>query len=706
MDGRPEDADVDGVSRHAGTQFGHSGIALALALMGLIAVADRASAETPPTTTAPSRIKPGVLHVDRLDAYVGFDAEFERRRVRSSAPRKRDVTHENTDLTFRELIGLELSGDVIDPALLDWKADLEFGLDQDRFEEKIGGDRDVEGDTGFLQNYDLSIDAFKDKPVSLHAFARRGDNRISRRFLPSLREEKTEAGVSALAITGPVTTEVGFAWSDVDRLGNRLDLDDESLETSRFYLDSKWEISNGHSLRIYFDHERQQSTYQGSGFDFDTNRNELRVDHELNFGPGQKHRLDTYLRYNEERGDLARDELELVPRLSLQHTDKLRTVYRYGFYRYEQDAIEVNQHKFDFEALYEATKHLRLSLDAYGLYERVDGDVDSHEFGGSVDVAYDRTTSLGEFAANATFGYDHAETLGDAGRRLVLDEVHTFEGVRPVYLSKRGVVPGTIIAHDAKRTRIYTPGLDYLIRTASDRTILDRVPTGRIAEGDVVYFDYAYILPAGRTLDAYRTALSLEHTFKSGLTPYYYLDTRCEDVDESVGAPWGRDNMHRHRLGARFNREWWRIGAEFEIFDDSIEPYDAYHLTGGVDILRSAAHSLDFRGELSRYLFEGGFDDRRVWWLDVELSDRMQINDWLSLISSVAYRWEDDSEDGTTHGVDVECGLSFRRGYLSVELTVEYDLLSIAANEDDGLGLFLKVRRDIPGVLSALRKTP
>ena len=60
-----------------------------------------------------------------------------------------------------------------------------------------------------------------------------------------------------------------------------------------------------------------------------------RVEHELAFGPNREHWLDTFFRYNEEQGDLARDELELVPRLTLQHTDRFQTVYRYGFYRFE-----------------------------------------------------------------------------------------------------------------------------------------------------------------------------------------------------------------------------------------------------------------------------------------------------------------------------------------------------------------------------------
>ncbi|MBN1343777.1 MAG: hypothetical protein JXQ73_13930 [Phycisphaerae bacterium] len=672
-----------------------------LAAAGVLVVCRCAFAESPPpTTTAPSRLKPGVLHIDRADVYLGFESDYERRRVTYRGSDRFRSRYEERDFELRELLGMQLMGDVVDPGLLDWRADLEFGLTQDRWEEKIGSYHDVDWDTGFLQNYDVSVDAFKAKPISVHGYARRGDDRISRRFLPSLREERDEAGVSALGVYGPVTTEIGYSHLDVDRTNNRLDEDNENLQTSRFYADTKWDISDGHVLKLNFDHERQESTYQGSDFDFDTSRNELRLDHELAFGDGKKHRLDTYFRYNEEHGDLARDELELVPRLTLQHTDKLRTVHRYGMYRWEQDALEVNQHKFDSDILYQATKHLRLSLEGYGLFERTDDDTDTHEFGGGLDVSYDRRTPYGEFSANADFEYDYSRTQGSDGRRFVLDEAHTFHGVRPMYLSKRGVLPLTVLAHDGKRTRVYAQGLDYTVTMIDGRARLYRIPTGRIDEDEVVYFDYSYESPARQTTDTYRTGLSLEHAFNFGLTPYYYLETRCQEVDASTGYRWGADDMHRHRFGLRFQRDGWRVGGEYEIFDDTVEPYDAYHLTGGLDLFRSAAHSLDLNGELSYYLFDGGVDDRNVWWLDLGLDDRMRINEHFSLISSLAYRWEDDSVDGKTHGVDVECGLRFQRGSLKVDLTVEYDLLSICDDREDGLGLYLKVRRDIPGLLS------
>ncbi len=639
------------------------------------------------------------FHLRPSDLYVGIEGDYERRTVRSAGFRRPNSAHRSSDLRLREVVGLSLDGDLYDPNLLSYQADLRFGLEQTRFDERFGGIRQSESDDGFLHEYDVTFDALQTKPISLHGYARRFEQRIPRRFLPSLREMQTEAGASALIVAGSTTTEIGLSWRNVERTGNRLDADDEELEVTRFYLDHTVVFSDNHRLRAQFEHGREESTYQGSGFRFDTRRDEVRLEDEITFGPGGKHRLDTFFRYNEEQGDLARDELELVPRLALQHTDKLQTIYRYGFYRFEQDALEVAQHKFDIQALYKATDDLRFAVDGYGLYEQADLDTETYEFGGSASTTYHRATSMGELNMNAGLGFDSARTTGDAGRRWVRGEAHAMGGARPTYLRQRDIVSGTIVAHDARRGRYYLPVLDYQIIRVGPRIRIRRVPTGRITENEAVYFDYQYTVPIHGSVRTFRGDFLIEHTFNFGLTPYYGYEGRSQDVNSSRGDPRERDNTHRHRLGVRYVRDRWEVGTELELFDDTVEPYDAWHLTGRANLLRQPNHSLDLSGELSRYWFEGGVNDRRVWWLDMDLKDRLQINPFLSLLTGAAFRWEDDSVDGKTHGVDVECGLQYTRGYLTVDLTLEYDLLSIASNREAGFGVFLNVRRNLSHLL-------
>lgn len=659
--------------------------------------------------------KPFTLSV--TDLYLGMELDYESRRVRSETAYKRESTQTNRDLRVQEYVGVGLAGDIGDPGLFDWRAGLEFGLTQGRFYEAIEGFSHTDSDNGFLAEYDINADILKSKPISFNAFARRNDFRIPRRFLPSLREMDNEAGITGMAVTGPVTTEFGFTWRDIDRTGNRQEEDDEELQTTRAFVNSTWQISDHHKLRLSYEHEDQGSNYQGSLYNFDLKRDELRAEHQIEFGPGYKHRFDTFIRYNQESGDLERDELNFVPRLTLQHTDKLRTVWRYNYYQIKQDVVEVGQHKFDGQALYQATRNLRVSLDGFGLFEHADQDVDTTQWGLGGDIGYVKPSRFGETNINLHVAYDQLQTNGNAGRRLVRGEGHALGDVRSVILRNRNVVLTSILAHSDRYTRVYVQGIDYLATNIAGRTLITRLPFGRIARNEIVYFDYLYEIPAESSVDTWWASFLLEHRFDFGLIPYYQFDGRFQDVnEETIGTPVLNQDQNRHRIGARYDKTWWDLGGEYEIFDDTVEPYNAIHFTGHANLLRKADHSLDVSGEVSHYWFEGGInshsswwegddlDNRNVWWTEVDLKDTLNILPYLTMNTGTAFHYEDDSRRGRTTGVDLEWGLKLVRGYLTVELTLEYDMLAVVANREQGFGVFLNVRRDLTHLLPGRRQ--
>lgn len=695
------------------------------------AAAQEIAATRPAPDAPPSwRIRPGLVHLNVAEAYLGFETDYNYERV-SYLTRPRSE-YKNRSLELAETLGVTLAGDVIDPNLIDWRASVEGGPLQSNYGEVLNRFDHEDRETGFLLRYDVAVDALKNKPVSLHAYARQFDGRLPRQFLPSLHEYVTEAGASVLVQTGILTSEAGFAYRDTRQHGNREQDDDETLTTHRYYLTNELRFSDTHEFRLAFEHERETNEYQGGTYAYDTDRNEVRAEHELAFGPASKHRLDTVLRWDADRGDLARNEVNITPRLTLQHSDKLQTIYRYSFYRFEQDALEVEQHNVDAQAVYRPTDRLRFTLDGFALYEKADDGIRTHDYGGELDAAYNRPTPWGKLFANLAFAYDAAQTSGEAGRRLVRAEAHALSTLKPAILRERGVIRQSILAFNAERTRLYVAGVDYTVTMVGRRAVIHRLPFGRIGENDVVYFDYQYDVPLHAEIDTYRTDFLLEHEFPFGLTPYYSLESRCQDVSGSIGYPVERANQNRHRLGARYVRERWSVTNELEVFDDFVEPYRAWHLTGQAQVLRGAAHSLDGHFELSRYCFWGareadrttnaGFwgdpatwlaargngwresSARQVWWFDIGVKDTIQINRFLSVNGGITYHFDNDPIPGKTNGVDAECGLKYIRGLLTVELTVEYDLLNIGPTREEGVGVWLNIRRDLGDLLASSRR--
>lgn len=641
------------------------------------------------------RIEPGLFHLRRLDASVELRGTFEQFRVRS----KDGLGQTNARQTNRTSLGqglltLNFAGDVVHPYLIDYYGSLGLGFSESRFREETLFSTDSDRASGFLSEFDMRADLFRTKPISGTVYGQRGEDRIGRLFLPSLRERRTAYGTAWVFKHDVVPMQLSFDHFETIRTGNRDRFDDERIVEDQLRYTLDWNIGEHHKLKLDYEHNRTQQRFQGSDFDLDTRRDQVRIDHSLSFGSDHQHRLVTFARVQEESGDHARDIIEFGPQLTLQHTPDLSTYYAYQFTRERMGAIEVDLHRADFQIRHQFLHNLTTTFDVFGLEERTDDDVETSQGGASIAWNYVRNNPYGQLSAELRLAGDSERTRGVNGTRLIVNESGTFRDPLPVYLVKPDVAATSIVVTDSTGRMVYRAGVDYALTRTRNRTALYRIATGRISNGQSVLVDYRYRTPAKGRIDTTRIDFSIQQAFSWGLTPYYRLNFRHQEIDSSTGFAFIPDRTDHHRLGVGFQRPRWSIKGEYEIFDDAIDPYDAFHLSGNVQAIRDDRQSLDFRAGFSQYLFEEGIDDREVTEVNVSAHHDFQIDDYWSTSLRSTWRWEDDSVRGTTNGFDMAGSLAFRRGYVTVELTLEYDLLRIAGSREDGMSAWLTLRWD------------
>ncbi len=654
-------------------------------------------------TEAATAAKDRYLTLDRFDAYLEFKGDYTRTRVRSAdrSPLRKDRTQRNKDWGLEERIGLKLSGALLDPGFITYVGDFSFALTQDRFEEDIDSFDRSDTDHGYLLQYDARLNFFQGKVFSGSLYGIRRDDRINRRFQSTLDQRQTGFGTSWVFAHDKIPMELTYDYLETDRTGNRDERDDEHFTESTFHYGVDWLISDHHKLRFSFDHAETKQEYQGLARPFETTRDLFIIEHELEFGSDHQHNLRTLVHWQEESGDFARDLFEIGPQLTLEHSDSLQTMYKYQFNRERYEGLDIETQRADFQLVHQIYTNLTTTVAIFGLYEDIEDDVNTIQYGASVDWQYNRKNRFGHLYANLAIAYDTEEVNGDNGLRLVLDESHAFRDPRSVILSNRNVVRSSIVVTDSTNRRMLRRGADYVIFQRGNVITITRVRTGRIADGDTVLIDYQFQTPADGRLDTLRVDFSLEQRFTNGVTPYYRWSYRNQEDDVSFGFAPRVDRTDHHRAGVNYETKRYSLGAEVEIFDDTIEPYDAFHLNGVWRMLQRADHNMNLSSRLSRLYFEGGIDDRDVTMIDVQLDHRWRLTESLSTIERLAYRFEDDSVAGDTHAWDVTAGLEYVIGDISGELTLEYDRLNLPDSDEEDFGLYVRVRRDIPNVLRA-----
>jgi len=641
------------------------------------------------------------MSLDEFSMSLGFNFEAERRSVQTQPLSLRSGRFGQTNRRFRleEFVGFEGRGWIYDERVLQYDAMLRVGLSQERFEESRPGRNQSTGPDGSLLEYDIRLNLFPAGRISATAYASQLDDRVQRPFLPSLDRRRERYGANVVYNDPVLPMQLSYEHLFDDLTSGSPNLfDDEQRGEDTLRYELTWQPSDRHRLNLQYEYERRDEQFSGTQTQFNTTRSFLSIDHGISFGEDDRNRLDTLLRWEEESGDLARDAFEFAPTLRLQHTDDWFSTYRFQYLDQSFIDIETETYRGDASLTYQYEDVFIGSASIYGLRENAEQNPDTTEWGGQIDLAFNKKNNLGHFSSN--FTYLHANTRTDNGTRraAVVDEAVTFRDPLPVFLAQRNIDPISIAVRDATRAIIYLPGIDYIVIPTGDTVALQRVFTGRIPNGQTVLVTYSYRSFDDLQISRDRIDFRMQQAFEGGVDVYYALSLQNEDISRKRFISFTDRDIQRHRVGATLRKTKWSAGLELEYNDDAVDPYAAAHVNGDVILYEDDKQQLSGRGNYSYFRFEGeGFLEQRYTNLvDLGMTYRYALGSDLEANAQALYRFQDDSLFGKTNGFDLNASLAYRIGLFSVLVEAEYDLLDLPTSTDDSVGIWLKLRRDIP----------
>jgi len=650
--------------------------------------------------------QPGWFHLHTLSGYLELEGYYDQQRRRRETSRSsgafglrpREFRQDNVDWGFREKLGVELGGDLFHPHAFSFDGTFSVGLEQSHFRETVYSTVEEDSDTGVLLDFDLRGRFLQSGALNGEVYARRSDNRIPRRFLPSLDEERTLFGTRLSLRSDLIPMQFTIERETVDRDGDLDVYDQEETKETRLIYEADVLFTDFHTLRVQYEFNDLAEEIAGGDFRYRTRHHEWLLEDQLEFGPARRHRLDTTFRLQQESGDLARDLAEFSPRLTLKHNDSLTSYLSYQFLKEQYDVSGFDSHRGEYTLVHQLYESLTSTATLFGQYEDFDDDLEVYTYGGLLREAYRKKNPLGVFRAEVGYQWDQRKERNGADQEIQTRESGTFQDPRPIILSEPHVVLSTVVVTNTDRTRLYLPVRDYLVTRVQNSVAVHRVPTGDIADDQSVWIYYKFRRPTRSRTDTQRLDARVEQQFRFGLRPYYEFNFRHQQVSdpyEDVAWGWGlvEDNLTRHRVGADFTRERWSAGVEYESEYNRYDPFDAIHVNGQVTVLQTDRLNGSLSAMYSRFDFSEP-EERDVDLLDIGFDGQFDLDSRASLQFATAYRWENDSVDGVTHGVDLEATLVYLLGSTQIELTGEYDLLEIEGSPDDGMGVWLRVRRN------------
>ena len=483
-----------------------------------------------------------------------------------------DVTSRETFWMFQEGVETRINGYVYHPNLMDWQADLRFGLHQEQTE--IDGQK-LPADTTLL-GFDLRGLFLKKKPLSMRIFAKHDESRRDRDFRESVDVEEDRYGLELLQ-SGPIRASL---------LGERISTDEED-ELSREREDTL-------HARFSVEDRRDKNWFTKFTYDrYDTDettvfsptlagvstrqetldvRDEVDISNAWKFGPGKrKHTLDGQVRLIERKGAFDSSDRTAQEKLNLVHSRTFSSFYRaeYESTKLPDEETETVSGEMGVEKKFYASLDLRARVigrdhDFMGGFEKT--------YGGFFDAKYRKRTPIGRYGSSLTLGREQREQKSGTGQQFIRGESVDLKAFTFVALKGVNIQAESVVVSNMARTIVYVRDIDYTLRITGALTEIARFPGTAIPDGATVLVDYSSQIAREATFST--DHLNWSHRLDAKDLPVsVYGEIRMRDEDlESGEDPGNLDQTRTILVGSKLDYQGLTVVAEHEDRDQKLSP--------------------------------------------------------------------------------------------------------------------------------------
>lgn len=642
------------------------------------------------TPDAPARRGVKNVHFRRLDGYLEYTFR-ERRRDQTSKTGSGDLTYRET--IHEQAIQLETDGYVYHPNFLEFTMAGLFGLTQQDFEQTADERRTTSRDSGERYEFDFSGVFFQRKHYPGNVFARRHRSIEPRPFQSSLQTTTTSYGLIWQYIDLKMPTSIQFNDTDVKIDPLNPNEDDSRHQTTQFRLETGYKFSPNNALTFWYQFRDEKE----DPFEFDFTTNEFTLAHEYDFGDRRQFRLDSELNLFKQKGTFDIDRVRWRELFRITHSEDLESWYRFELIDRRQGNLAgvepIDERSWLVMGTVEHQTYDSLVSEISGwIQNQTFSGLEVRRYGAQANFDYRKTNPAGVLHASYRARYVSERRRGDNQPGEVFDERVTFTDPNPVELNNANVILSSIVMTSEDRITRFVEGRDYRVRLLGDVTQLERIPTGRIADGQTALVTYLFEVVGDSDLKTANMDFLIEQEFDWGLTPYYRFRWQDQTLTPSEASGITPDDITAHTIGAEYERGPLRLLAEYEDYDSTISPYRETRIGADLNFRFANGANTTLKSRWTDRT-QNPPAQRDTRFLTVEGLYRQNVSRNLYVEGGALYRKQEDSISDNFEGVDVDLSLEWIVRDTEVRVTYEWSTYNGLFAENDASALFVQVRR-------------
>ncbi len=484
-----------------------------------------------------------VFRLGRWDGAIEGVVDFFRQDIgRGSVEQTRfESTFTEERLTLRNV-----GAYFFDPRLINLSLGGTFGLSQEWLTTESG----TEFRDGTLQGYDAFASVLPEQTMSLNLFANREQFFLSRELAGRTEVETENRGITLFAKRLHIPSKLTFRQEfqeEKSRTGDIATRREEQLnrityEGLRGWIDSEMDLR--YEFVDFSDEVFPDLSYQS---------HEGSIYYSLDFGTELNRRWDSRLFAFTRSGASDLTTLTADELLRVDHTERLRTEYRY-LLRYTDtlgDATTTQTGVFTLS--HRLFENFTTTFELDGTYETLPGG-EKQIYGGRLDFEYTkRLPRDGRLIADLGGSFEYEDDRFDTTETFVPQETHTAATpfALPIRLRNPFVITSTVVVTKVALgplpggcapfpvPQILTEAVDYTLRTVGDTTEIVPLPCSLtnpgINPGDTIAVDYWFSVSPSLTFTTGTWYVNISADYR-WIRPYFIH----EQSDQSLLS--GRDD--------------------------------------------------------------------------------------------------------------------------------------------------------------------
>jgi hypothetical protein len=514
------------------------------------------------------------MRVSEKSVGVFAEGRFEETTYRDSG---NSITHER--LFVGPSLGLELDGSVYHPNLLQYNIISEGATGWAQDEIRSSAETSRRDELEYLGRFSASANILANKPLNGLLFADYDHTYRDYDFFSRVIVDSWRYGGQANFTRRPFSFNAHYTHLEEESSG--LDINTRSQDDITGLV-ARHERDRGVTVLNYtFNrHTREDFSRTGEGDD----HNIVLSDSET-FGSRDQFRLSSSVSYFL-RDSLSESSDELIgnANLTADHTDTLSSYYDVNYDRFEIEDFTSENSTGRAELRHQLYESLTSSLIAQASdFEVSDefGDGFTRRFGLGFSEAYTKRIGASHNVRlnNSLLAEQVEQDFATGGGFItVQNERHAFGegpgGPDSFVLKLPNVLVGTIEVTDVNDTQPpFVLGFDYEVLQNGEQILIRRPPGSRIP--NVVLVDYQAQKPVDGSYQALNESFQIRFDFWRNLWGIY---TRVNLFLNNAPREMTVQDLRSYTFGTDATWRWFRVGAEYEIYDSDQSEYTATRL--------------------------------------------------------------------------------------------------------------------------------